>query len=85
MTINYTQQETGLTIINSYVRIGRFTGDKEFTTFDFQVYVNEQSRSQGKNPVKIGSESLPTPTTDILPALYTYLKTLPEFVNAIDC
>lgn len=85
LKVNHTQEETGLVITDAYVRIGKFSGDKDLTGFNYQVFVSEQTRLDGKGPIQVIQGLLPTPTTDLIPALYTHLKTLPEFTNAIDC
>ena len=76
--------EHGFTASSAYVKISKFIGDKENVTFMIDYFYDEQARIDGKPPFGSGSYKMVTPTTDLLPALYTYLKTLDEFSGATD-
>ena len=69
----------------NYIKIDRYNGDKDKIRVSVVLYLSGQARVDEKDPLQYWMFELPTPSTDLLPALYTYLKTLPEFEGAIDC
>lgn len=68
---------------DSYARIGKFEGDKEFVQFRVDFYDNQNkenlidSRNYAVKPV-IESED------NFIKQCYEYLKTLPEYENSIN-
>ena len=76
----------------SYHKITDFTlPDRDPSTFVLNMYMNDTIRQQGAERfvTKITCSLSPTQQEElrdlVLPVLYGYLKTLPEFVDAIDC
>lgn len=76
--------EQGVVSSECYVKIARFFGDKDKVVVDYDFFYNAQARLDGKRPLESASVELATPTTDILVAIYTHIKTLPGFENALD-
>jgi hypothetical protein len=71
----------------AYVRVARFSGDKERMTYSVDIYASAQARADNARPV--GSDQFRAATTDIsgdvLPALYADLKARAGYENAEDC
>ncbi len=70
----------------AYVRISSGFSLKDFTTISIRVYATAHARTLEANPVmtkdfKVSTASL---AGDLWPAMYSYLKSLPEFTGAID-
>ena len=80
----FISDQNGLVINGAYARIQGFHGTKDIVRMDVETFVSQQARLEGKQPITITVYEVSLPIGDILPALYTYLKTLPEFANAID-
>lgn len=74
----------GLTASSCYIKIHRFNGDKNIIRFDVELYFNADARNNNNQSLEYRSFEIPTPNTDLFPALYNYLKTLPEFSGALD-
>ena len=81
---DFVDDNKGLTIANAYVKIGNFNGNKDNVRFDIEVFVNSQARLAGKQPIGLFMFEIPYQDSMSIASLYTYLKTLPEFANAID-
>ena len=80
----YNAPETGLEVNGAYMRIHGYHGNKDGMRFDVEVFVSKQARDAGMQNTGFLHFMCPVQPGDILPALYAYLKTLPEFANAID-
>ena len=80
----FTSEQNGLVVNGAYTRVQRFHGTKDTVRVDVETFVSQQARLEGKQPIAFANYEVSLPSSDILPALYTYLKTLPEFANAID-
>lgn len=78
------EHSSGLTIENSYARITRYLGDKDAVEIFVSWYADEAARLAGKSHLQEKTYLTPLPYGDILPGLYAFLKTLPEFAGAID-
>lgn len=78
------ETSTGLSLTDSYARITRYLGDKENVEIFVSWYINEQARLSNKMHLQEKTYVCPLPEGDILPGLYNYLKTLPEFYNSVD-
>lgn len=76
----------------TYHKITDFTlPDKDPATFVLNMYMNEEIRQAGIDRFvkQITCTLSPTQQEElqelIMPVLYGYLKTLPEFTDAVDC
>lgn len=76
--------EQGVVASECYVKVSRFFGDKDKIVVDYEFYYNAQARLDGMRPLESTAIELATPTTDIMTAIYTHIKTLPGFENALD-
>lgn len=77
--------EHGFTAPAAYAKIvGYHFDDGRPLRFDIKVFYDVQSRTDDKQPIDYIFCDMDAPVSDMLPALYTHLKTLPEFVDAID-
>jgi len=80
---------SGILIENAYIRIGMVQGNKDGITIIIDLYKNQQSYIDGKlgidryyyNYVPLVEEN----SYNFIKQGYLYLKTLPEYINAIDC
>lgn len=75
-----------------YHKITDFTlPDKDPATFVLNMYMSDTIRQQGveRYVTKVSCALSPTQQLElrdlVLPVLYGYLKTLPEYADAIDC
>lgn len=78
---------TSFGVNGDYVKIHKFTADKDNVQIDVQMFVDQAARNAGNSPIKYWqfSTALPTGTSnDIMVDLYDHLKTLPEFSGAVD-
>lgn len=78
--------ESGFELKNAYYRVDTFHGDRNQVRLGIGVYVNEQMRREGKPAAGYLEYIIPTPNTsgNMFAEMYAYLKTLPEFDDAID-
>lgn len=76
----------GVQYPQAYSRILVVRCDKDSAYIYVLTYASFDDRMAGANPVwteEHGTE-LATVSTDVFPASYTYLKTLPSFAGAVD-
>lgn len=83
------QLDSGMTISNSYAKIGSFSGDKNLLSIELQFFLDkEKADSNNYSPmtVKVYSftPSVADDSNNWLKQAYEYLKTLDEYQNAID-
>ena len=78
--------DQGFTAETAYAKITSFNYDDQAgLRFDVKIFFDVQSRQNDLQPIDYISCEIPAlPTTDMLPALYNHLKTLPEFQGALD-
>lgn len=82
MALQFTHSFNGLTVKNCYAKVAFFSGSKH--SLAFQV---EHRTSANQDPYATTSHSCelllegPNP----IKQAYEYLKTLPEFADAVDC
>lgn len=69
---------------NAYHKIRDVNGDKNNIRFTVESFYDQAARDNNKEPLEYRSFEIPTPNTDLFPAMYNHLKTLPEFTGAID-
>lgn len=81
--------ESGIEVESAYARVGNRNGDnKEELTFSLNYYINNQAPSEGKAILKQEHYTFVPSVADDAPndikQCYEYIKTLPEFADAID-
>jgi hypothetical protein len=79
----------GVAAPEAYVRIVYYTVDikNDSLFFAIEYHYNQQARNQNRNPIKGATYTVPDSILTgggKLAAMYTYLKTLPEFAGAVD-
>lgn len=81
--------DIGLTLSNSYIRIDEQSGTKENINIRTRVYLSQEAREQGYRWVVERIYNFIPSVDDLAPNFikqgYEYLKTLPEYADAIDC
>lgn len=82
--------KNGLSISNSYAKIGFFEGNNKDKVFNFalEYYVDYTARESGKLPVKTEMYSFEfsseEDSNNFIKQAYLYLKTLDKFKNSRD-
>lgn len=74
----------GFTAPNAYLKITTFRGDNTMVHFDCGIFYDEAARNSNKQALDYYNFDIPYQDGMSISSLYTYLKTLPEFANAID-
>ncbi|OZQ74724.1 hypothetical protein [Paenibacillus sp. VTT E-133291] len=79
---------SGITLQDAYIKIENTSGNAETQSIIVCIYVNEDSRMSGKSAVDEKYYTFPCSVSDEAPNFikqgYQYLKTLPEYSEAID-
>lgn len=77
---------SGVVATEAYTKIGRVDRlDKTKAMFSVECYLNAEARNTGKTPLCGGTFEMDVVDGDISwTAIYNYLKTLPEYENALD-
>lgn len=77
----------GIVLEDGYIMISNITGNKHNLTITVILFANEIARRNGLQPFWNNQYEVPTSAVngELLPSLYNYLKTLPEFTGAEDC
>jgi hypothetical protein len=82
------QSETGQQFSDSYALIYKLSGSKELLYIQLHWYIDQEARLNKKQPVGIKSftfsPSVDADSENFIKQGYEYLKTLPEFSDAID-
>lgn len=87
------QTEFGITVPDAYAKINTFSGSKEFIIVDVAFFATQAARDAGNPTVRRQAyqwnrvDQSMTGVTDsdaLVSKLYDYLKTLPEFAEAVD-
>lgn len=88
LIINSLELSNGLSANNVYVRIDTVNGSKEEITISLNYYVNKDSFTQGKSPLKQYHHSFVPSVGEDSPNFikqgYEYIKTIPEFAESVD-
>jgi hypothetical protein len=76
----------GFNFPEAYARVSIFRGDKNTLLFNVNWYADAAARAADKQTILEKEYQTETPALsgDLVPALYEYLKTLPEFAGALD-
>lgn len=82
--------DSGINVENAYARVDSRSGrNKSELTFVLSYYVNQQAYESGKSLVKqeyfIFESSVADDAPNDIKQCYEYLKSLPDFVEAVDC
>lgn len=82
------ETKSGVLIDNCYIRIDEIGGTKEQLNIRVRLYISKEKRENGVNALEENIFSF-TPSIEIsalnfIMQGYLYLKSLPEFINAID-
>lgn len=77
-------------VSNAYIRIDSYSGNKSSASIYANTYLSKQSCEDGKEPIeptKIFTfpHNVEENAPNIVKQGYVYLKTLPEYEDAIDC
>lgn len=78
--------DSDIEIVDAYFRICTLNGDRDKLLIRIGVYKDEQARIDGKPPAGILEYMVDTPNSEnnLFQDIYDYLKTLPEFDDALD-
>lgn len=80
--------EYGLNVIDSYTRIDYLNGNKAELCIALNYYLNQSACEDGSAPMKRSffsfTPSVEEKSLNFIKQGYEYLKTLPEFANAVD-
>lgn len=87
LKLNLGQTQFGVPAPQAYARITNFFGSKDQIQVQVAIYFNEDARQQNMATVKenahyINIEDL---KGDIIPAIYSVLKTFSDYEGAEDC
>lgn len=75
----------GIPIKGAYARITQVRLDKETADIQVMFHASPTARRESKQPVQVRHfHASMADLKEILPALYAWLKTLPEFIEADD-
>lgn len=87
LLLNLENTRIGAPVSQAYARIQSIAGSQTNFHISVYVYYNQNARSTFSDPISMTSHVINTSDLkgDILPALYNYLKTLPEYEGATDC
>lgn len=89
MAISKTLNIKNIIIEDAYVRAERFTGNKNSVLFYVSIYKDNESSKNLSNAIDtiefsfVPSEDLTSVRWD--KQAYNYLKSLPSFLDAVDC
>ena len=81
------ETQFGVTAPQAYAKITNFFGTKDQIQVQVAIYYNEESRQNNMSTVKQNAHYINVEDLqgDIIPALYTVLKTLSDYAGAEDC
>lgn len=70
----------------AYAKISHYHGWTNVVVIHVAIYASVDARHIPAQPVDTRAHEMPVPTDEaLLPAAYTFLKTLPEYAGATDC
>jgi len=87
LRLKLNETQFGVPAPQAYAKITNFFGNKDNIQVQVAVYYNEQARAENRSTVNeyafyINIEDL---KGDIIPAIYSVLKTMSQFEGAEDC
>ena len=83
----YMENEYGFSCDNCYVKIERFSGNKDGIELDILLYASPEAKAENKRPFTRRRAVIPYPTIgvrDILEYCYNQLKLQHEFISGAD-
>ena len=84
LQLNYNDDSRELVVPNAYAKIGEFNGNKEMVIFTIEIFTSISARENNKQALTSSTHRVPYSDGMSIQGLYNYLKTLPEFANAVD-
>lgn len=86
LQLPYFQTEHGVEVEEAYCRIDTFRGDRTTVRLGVGIYVSADARQANKPAITQLEFILPTPNTEanMFAAAYAWLKTQPQFAEAVD-
>ena len=87
LIVNIPTSNIGVSVNQAYAKIDNFLYHTNTLNFSVIFYYNQEARQKSATPIFADNRNinLSEISGDILPALYNYLKTLPEYEGATDC
>ena len=87
LKLSLQQTQFGVPAPQAYAKITNFFGNKDNIQVQVAVYYNEQARQENRSKVMehahyINIEDL---KGDLIPAIYSVLKTFSQYEGAVDC
>lgn len=80
--------DSGLVVNQAYIRVQGINGNKNLAAITLEAFVSHQKCEEGKTPIAYYNYTFePNMDEDALrwdKQAYEYIKTLPEFIGAID-
>ena len=82
MALEKTIEYKGISVLNAYIKVGRFEGTKEQLTFGVWYQASASSEPFDSKTLTCAYE---LSGKDPIAQAYDYIKTLPEFAGAGNC
>lgn len=76
--------ESGLAINDAYLRINNFSGTESHLNFVLSIYVNKESYDDKPAISSISYNMAFDKDRNVFRQMYEYLRTLPEYVDAVE-
>lgn len=78
-------EDIGLTINNAYLRIETFSGSETHVNFNLSVYINKESYDENRSPItRINYSTEFDKDRNLFRQMYEYLRSLPEYEDAVE-
>lgn len=78
--------QVGAPFADAYAKISHYHGWTHVLVAHIAIYANMDARFNNAQPVDTRTYEMPVPADGpLLPAIYAYLKGLPEYAGAVDC
>lgn len=82
--IQYNARQFDITLPNAYVKIDSFNGNIDEVNFNANIFATQEARLANKNPIGRYDFTMTYQDGMTYNLVYTYLKSLPGFENAVD-
>jgi hypothetical protein len=78
--------QVGAPFAEAYAKLSHYHGYTNVVLVHVAIYASADARHILAQPVDVRSHEMLVPTeAALLPSVYEYLKTLPEYAGAVDC
>lgn len=78
--------QVGAPFSDAYAKISHYHGWTNVVVVHVAIYASADARHIPAQPVDTRTHEMPVPNDEaLLPAAYAFLKTLPEYADAVDC